>query len=477
MKSKIRRLNLNDAASIRLLSLAALAVAATLVFPCCFVSGGSDDRVSEPLFQGSKPQPATGTMQKPQAIILMIADGGGFNQFKAADYWRSGTSPAAPYTEFELNLAVSTWPAGGSYDSEKAWNDFGYPPVGATDSAAAATALATGFKTSNGRISTDATGHSLSTLLEKAESKGMMTGIVTSVPFSHATPAAFAAHADSRTEYSGIADQMLLSSGLDVLMGAGDPESDNDGNAADPRYDWVSQGTWESLKAGTAANDRNADGLDEQWTLVRDRADFTALENAADFMHAAGIPRVHDTLQERRSGDAKADAYAVPANENVPTLETMALGALNLLSKSGSGFVLLIESGAVDWANHANQSGRLIEEADGFARAVEAVRQWIAADGSRSNTLLIVTADHESGYLWGEGSGPFNRFYAITNRGAGKMPEMEWFSTGHTNSLVPFHAQGTNAAFFANDLDGFDSRRGWYIDNAAIGRRLLAMLE
>lgn len=155
----------------------------------------------------------------------------------------------------------------------------------------------------------------------------------------------------------------------------------------------------------------------------------------------------------------------------------MALGALNLLSKSEPGFVLVIEGGAIDWANHANQSGRMIEEADDFAKTVEAVLQWIAADGSRSNTLLVVTADHESGYLWGEGSGDTDSFYAIGNCGALKMPGMQWFSTGHSNSLVPFQAKGTNAAFFANDIDGFDSRRGWYIDNASIGKRLLAMLQ
>lgn len=271
-------------AIVVLAAIAVFSVFAALALDGCFFSAATDAGESEPLFQGTKPAAVSGAMQTPHAIILMIADGGGFNQFKAANYWRNGISPASPYTDFDISLAVTTWPEGGSYDSEKAWSDFGYPLLEATDSAAAATALATGFKTLNGRIATDETGKTLLTLLEKAESKGMMTGVVTSVPFSHATPAAFAAHDESRSDFAGIADQMLFSSGLDVIMGAGDPESDNDGKAADPRYDWVSQATWNALKAGTAANDRNGDSTSDQWTLVRDRSDFTALHRQSSFM-------------------------------------------------------------------------------------------------------------------------------------------------------------------------------------------------
>lgn len=458
------------------------AVIMAIALAGCNLSSDSGERAQEPLFYGTKPEAVPEPMTRPHAIILMIADGGGFNQLRAADYWRNGKSPASPYTGFDIALAVSTWPAGGSYDSAKAWSAFGYPPTNPTDSAAAATALATGHKTANGMIATDETGAPFETLIERAESKGMMTGIVTSVPISHATPAAFAAHDASRNDYTGIAGQMIHSSGLDVLMGCGDPEYDNDGNAiaTDPRYTWVSQADWNALKAGTAANDANGDGATERWTLVRERTEFESLStlpSSAGYTHVAGIPHAYETLQERRSGDGMAAAYAVSLDANVPTLGTMALGTLNLLSKSPTGFVLVIEGGAIDWANHAHQSGRMIEEADDFARTADSVLDWIADDAGRANTLLVVTADHESGYLLGEGSGAEAGFLAIENAGKGRMPNMAWFSTGHTNSLVPFYAKGTNARHFANDISGFDSRRGWYIDNASIGRRLLAMLE
>jgi alkaline phosphatase len=166
----------------------------------------------------------------------------------------------------------------------------------------------------------------------------------------------------------------------------------------------------------------------------------------------------------------------VPQDEAVPTLSEMTVASLALLSTGTNGFFLVIEGGAIDWANHANQSGRMIEEDIDFERAVETVMNWIDADPSRSDTLLVVTADHESGYLLGASSGPAAT-YAIRNQGIHVVPEMDWYTTGHTNALVPFRARGPNAHHFCNDISGFDSRRGWYIDNAAIGARLHSMLQ
>jgi len=416
-------------------------------------------------------------MGRPRAIILMIADGGGFNQLKAESYYAHGAFPSGPWARFSIGLAASTYPEGGSYDPEKSWSDFSYPPLNPTDSAAAATALATGHKTANGMIAMSPTGQALETVLERAESMGMMTGIVTTVPVSHATPAAFAAHSGSRAEYAVIANDMFLKSGLDVLMGCGNPEYDNSGARRQaPDYGWIPQSLWAALESGTAANDRDADGVSDPWKLIRDAEEFRALVEAGAFAHVAGIPEVADTLQEKRGGDAKADAFTEPFTATVPSLAEMALGALNLLLKGQNGFALVVEGGAIDWANHANESGRMIEEYEGFEDAVEAVLDWVAADPNRWDALVIVTADHESGYLMGPGSGD-GAFNAIENRGAGAMPGMEWHGAAHTNALVPFFARGKNAPQFANDIVGFDSRRGWYLDNAAIGRRLLGMLR
>jgi alkaline phosphatase len=450
---------------------------ASFFLTSCLEGTARSARTPEPLFIGARPPDISGAMERPRAIIVMIADGGGFNQIKAETYFIHGKYPDETWSRFAISLAASTYPEGGSYDPAAAWTDFTYPPRNPTDSAAAATALATGHKTANGMIAMASTGEILETVLERAESRGMLTGIVTTVPISHATPAAFAAHADSRGEYARIARDMILNSGLDVLMGCGNPEYDNAGaQRQTPDYEWIPESVWNALENRTAANDRDADGIPDAWTLIHDASDFRALIAASAFAHVVGIPEVADTLQERRGGNAEADAFSEPFTTTVPRLDEMTLGALNLLSKGQNGFVLVVEGGAIDWANHAHQSGRMIEEYAGFEGTVHAVIDWVAADPARADTLVIVTADHESGYLMGPDSGAA-AFNAIENRGAGAMPGMEWFSAGHTNSLVPFFAMGKNAVYFANDISGFDSRRGWYIDNAAIGKRLLDMLK
>lgn len=433
--------------------------------------------VSEPLFTGTRPQAVAGAMIRPRAIILMIGDGYGFNHLKASAFYGEGFYPSDMIAQFDIALAVSTWPANGSYDPELAWSDFAYPPRSPTDSAAAATALATGYKTTNGKVSVLPDGSSPETILEKAESRAMLTGIVTTVPISHATPACFAAHNGTRAAYGAIADSMIFTSGLDVLFGCGNPEYDENGALrATPDFSYVPQATWESLRAGVAANDRDADGLPDAWNLITETIAARALASRIAFDHVLVLPRVGATLQQRRSGNALGDAYAVPPTPNVPTLAEMSLAAINLLSRDPSGFLLVIEGGAIDWANHANQSGRMIEEARDFDLAVEAVIQWIDTVPYGDEVLLIATADHESGYLLGQGSGP-GAFNAISFRGFRTMPGMAWYGIGHTNGLVPFFAKGLNAGFFANDIAGYDSRHGWYIDNAAIGRRILDMLN
>ncbi len=459
---------------------AAVAVLAALAaLAGCNASGnGRYESVPEPPWSGPKPEPVSGPMSRPTAIVLLIADGGGFNQFKASTFYGRGSSPAPAFGRFHIALAVTTFPAGGSYDPERAWIEFYYPPVNPTDSAAAATALATGRKTANGRIATDAHGASLETVLERAESVGMLTGIVTSVPLSHATPAAFAAHTVARTDYAAISSQMVFASGLDVLMGCGDPETDNDGNRLSGafRYDWIPESVWTALLSGTAANDRDSDGDGDPWVLVRDASSIEALARSSAFSHVIAVPATHDTLQERRAGDSAADAFSVPFSDAVPSLAEMTVSALNLLSRGGDSFFLVVEGGAIDWANHSNLSGRMIEETTAFERTVEATLDWLEAAGRADDTLVVVTADHESGYLLGPGSGP-SGFFAVVNGGTGAMPGLQWNSTGHTNSLVPFFARGPNARHFANDISGFDSRRGWYVDNAAIGTRLIGMIE
>ena len=100
-----------------------------------------------------------------------------------------------------------------------------------------------------------------------------------------------------------------------------------------------------------------------------------------------GVAQVYQTLQQDRAGDPTADPYVVPLIQTVPTLEEMTKAALNILDDDPDGFVLMVEGGAVDWASHANQDGRMIEEEIDFNKAVEAVVDWVQANSNWGETF------------------------------------------------------------------------------------------
>jgi alkaline phosphatase len=403
-------------------------------------------------------------------VIVMIVDGGGFNHLLAADYFESGSAGAQVFASFPVQLAVSTCPAGGSYDSAAAWSSFPYVLGGVTDSAAAATALSTGSKTSNGALGVDPGGQPLMHAAERAEARGKATGVVTSVSWTHATPAGFSVHVASRGDIATIAGQMIEESGLDVVLGAGNPGFDDDGAPlAVPAYDAVDASTWAGLVAGTAGGDADGDGVADPWTLIQSKADFAALALAGDPpARVCGTVTAHTTLQQDRSGDRQAAPFTVPLTTTVPDLATMTRGALNVLDGDPDGFFLMVEGGAVDWAAHGGQKGRLIEEELAFGDAVESVVAWVEANSSWGETLVIVTSDHETGYLWGSGSDP--GWTSVENNGAGVLPGMQFNTTGHTNSLVPLFAKGRGAYLLRRTAAGRDPLRGAYLDNTDVGR-------
>ena len=189
--------------------------------------------------------------------------------------------------------------------------------------------------------------------------------------------------------------------------------------------------------------DANGDGMIDDrdtWKVIHRKEQFRSLTQDPSPPHRLiGIPEVFSTLQQSRQGETMVAPYEVPFVASVPTLAEMALGALNILGKNPRGLFLMVEGGAIDWAAHGNQSGRLIEEVIAFNQAVEAVVGWIEKNSGWNDTLLIVTADHETGYLTGPGSGVEGlgaAWYPLRSNGTGKMPEMQWNTRGHTNSLV-----------------------------------------
>jgi alkaline phosphatase len=414
--------------------------------------------------------------QRPKYVIIMISDGCGYNHIEASSLYQFGKPDGWAYQSFPVRLGMAHFPDKGSYDPALAWSDFEYVKKGPTDSAAAATAMACGIKTYNGAIGVGPNKQPVQNILERAEELRMATGVVSSVPFSHATPAAFLAHNEGRGNYCDIAASML-GSAAEVIMGAGHPLYTDSGQPREAKYQFIGQPQWEQLVAGTCAGDANGDGTPDAWKLIQTKAEFEALGQGEAPARVMGLAQVASTLQDGRAGDGKAPAFAVPFNENVPNLSLMTLAAFNVLDADPDGFCIMIEGGAVDWAAHSNLSGRMIEEEIDFSRAVEAVIQWVDSHSNWNETLLIVTGDHETGYLTGPESGPPATWHPLVNNGAGQMPGMEWHYTSHTNSLLPLFARGAAAERLKTYPQGQDPKRGAYVDNTSVAKVVFEALR
>ena len=445
-------------------------------------------------------------------VIIFISDGGGFNAYWSASYYQHGRLGGQPYDSeawskyASLTASLNTMKKDASedddepsYDPSKAWSMEGVYAMALaggtsfkgytelknspTDSAASGTAMALGEKAYNGAVNyvpdysqriRAARGRTIS---ELAKAKGKSTGVVTSVYWSDATPSTFGgAHSSGRGKKTDIANQMLNSGTLDLIMGGGHPEYDRNGAPVEPTkesdYEMIGGSfTWNMLTSG-----RHAQG----WKLVQSKPEFEALMSGPTPARVLGIPRVHQTLQQQRqtrdwNRDGRVDdtdvraaaAFTDPFIATVPTLATMTRGALNVLGKNPKGFYVMIEGGAVDWAGHANQPGRIIEEMIGFNAAVQAAQDWVNHNSSWDETLIIITSDHETGLLLGLNSDRMV-FDPVINRGAGRMPGMYFNSGGHSNLLVPIRARGPGAELFEKYVKGHDPVHGRYVDNTTI---------
>ena len=462
--------------------------------------------------------PADGLAQETTAItpvknvIVMIGDGAGYNHFAAGSIYRHGAPNAESFDSWPVKLAMATFSAGGesyedtyvcpprskrgNYNPERAWSDFDYVKHGATDSAAAATAMSAGIRTYNNAIGVDCLQAPRKHASEDFEDVGRSTGVVTSVEWSHATPAGNVAHNARRDDRVAIAKEMVLDSATDVIMGAGHPDFRPNGTLkplpiAERAYEVVGGSqTWAALHPAPdsgiapAGGDADGDGDADPWTTVESKAAFEALTSGPTPARVLGTAPVNDTLQQAR-------AQGAPPNTTVPTLATMARGALNVLDEDPDGFYLMIEGGAIDLASHAAwrpfQIPRIVEEQVAFHEAIDAVSAWVESNSSWEETMVIITADHETGYLTGPGSGTIDGepvWTDLENRGAGVLPGMQLnhfvASMGnyqHTNSLVPFYAKGGPAEAFTTRVVGTDPVRGPYIENRSISDLLFEILR
>jgi len=456
--------------------------------------------------------PRAAAAAEPLSVILFVSDGASYETWNMAGYWARGERDGAPWSGWPVKLGMTTFPLNTSraptmnatpmvgYNPASAWSSepaapditeyrpafpgeavrtypapfAGYQWIksGYTDSAAAGTALSTGQKTFNNAISVDNFGKDLGLLTDAAKRVGKGTGVVSSVPFSHATPAVFGAHNIARDNYHTIARDMLTSDRLDVIIGAGHPGFDDNGLARDrPDFTFIAPDDWASLKAGAFRG-----------PFIESTADIQALADGRMLSPGRMIafPQVGSTLQFRRdakvAGADGANPSGIAFNRNLPDLPTLALAALNRLGQDEQGFFLMVEGGAVDWAAHANDTGRIIEEQLDFEAAVAASLEWLRSRNRLDRTLVIVLTDHGNALPLGPDSDRI-AWQPVENRGKGRLPGVRWHSGTHTNENTRLWATGPGAACLSGLVVGTDpglrdivrhNSDGGYIDNTAI---------
>jgi alkaline phosphatase len=278
-----------------------------------------------------------------------------------------------------------------------------------TDSAAAGTALASGVKTTNGSIGVDANGKSHPTILEAARDAGLSTGLVTTTHLTDATPAVFAAHVRSRGMKDEIALQ-LLRARVNVLFGEGEyfyPKSD-------PR----------------SARKDNVSPL-----ALAKQLGYAVIEKRSDLAGAEGdflLGLFEDLTTDRMKP-------ALQSEKNPLSLAELTAKALEILSRNEKGFFLMVEAEGVDMGSHANRVDYFIHHLKNFDEAVKTGLAFALRDGY---TLVLVTADHETGGL-----------NIIGGSQADKQFELTWATDRHTGQPVPLFAFGPHAMRFTGLKD------------------------
>lgn len=342
--------------------------------------------------------PASGASgsNTPKNVILLIGDGMGFAQTTLARL-SLGRSDSV--------LAMDTMPYAGFVKTHPAETD-GRRGV-LTDSAAAATALATGHKTKNGMLGMLPDGKSVRTILEAAQLQGRSTGLVTTTTITHATPAGFAAHVPSRGDEADIAVQYLQRK-VDVLLGGGEA----------------------FFLPQEAEGSKRKDDRD---LLAEFRsAGYTVLRTREELLSAHG---------DRLLGVFSKNHMETKPPE--PSLAEMTRRALTTLSRNRRGFFLMVEGGQIDFAGHANDAPNNVKQTLDFDAAIAEVLDFARR---RGDTLVLVTADHETGGL------------AIIGPSSGSTADygLAWGTKGHSATVVPLLAEGPGAHLFSGVLDNTD---------------------
>ncbi|WP_088011470.1 alkaline phosphatase [Gottfriedia acidiceleris] len=313
-----------------------------------------------------------------------------------------------------------------------------------TDSAAAATAMASGVKTYNGAIGVDANKKSVKTVMEMAKEAGKSTGLVTTSQITDATPAAFGAHVTDRSKQSDIAKQYLENSKVDVLLGGGEDFWYSAGNA----------GSFEDHPA----KDPSEQSKGTQGNLVDEakKLGYNYVTNAKDLQKAKngkllGLFANEEMFEQREEG--KGDLY-----DPVVSLPDMTKKAIDTLSDNKKGFFLMVEEEGTDEMSHENNAEKMIKAGQELDKSVSVAKEYAK---KHPDTLVLVVADHECGGLSiedvdtkdesGDGiskeDGPFN----VANSSNQFM--IDWTTSGHGGVSVPLTAIGAGAERFSGTYE------------------------
>jgi alkaline phosphatase len=329
-----------------------------------------------------------GAAEKPRNIIFLIGDGMGIPHITAARI-EQGSLEMARCKTIGIFMTCSL-------------ND----PV--TDSAAAGTALATGHKTNNDMVGLLPDGTRLKNLMEYARESGKSTGITVTSIIPHATPAAFSAHHTARYHYDIITSQQV-ESGLDVMIGGG----------------------WNNFYPRTFAGSRRKDDKDMMHALRQKMPVVTSIEA----LRKAGKPK--------KLAAILSPGHLDPASKRNYTLGELTRKAIDILNQNEKGFVLMVEGSQIDLASHDNDMARIIAETRDFDTAVKEAVDFAEADG---NTLVVITADHETGGL------SFPMKSIVDNR----IVKPAFSSDNHTAAMCGLFATGPGSSRFAGMYDNTD---------------------
>jgi len=355
----------------------AFIIFAFLFIACNPTKTTTEKTVKTPTVTVPKMQPTT--FKKPKNIILMVGDGMGLTQITAGMYSNGN------------RIELEKFPVVGLHKSYSFDNLV-------TDSASGATAFACGVKTYNGAIGVNPDTVAVKTILEEAEEKNYATGLVATSTIVHATPASFIAHQKQRKMYEEIAADFLKTD-IDFFLGGGKKYFDR----------------------------REKDERD-LYAELRTKGYVVSDYFTEDLKNI-------DIDPSKKFAYLTSDDDPLPVAQGRDYLPLASKKAVNFLSRQADNpFFLMIEGSQIDWGGHANNSEYILTEMLDFNEAIKEVLKFAAADGE---TLVIVTADHETGG------------YSINPGSTMDSLVTEFTTDYHTAVMIPVFAFGPGAELFS----------------------------